>query len=172
MLWKNEGGCRVTDSGNHFIDFEVENEEVGRWRYTGFYGCPERGQRWESWEMIRNLATKSNLPWCTIGDFNNLMFTDDKKGGRNHPINLLQGFVETITNCDLMDLGYVGEKFTLEKSRGKYNWVQEMLNNGFTTQDWRNLFPSAEVKVLEVATSDHFPLYLQLNKQVYKQKER
>lgn len=29
------------------------------------------------------------------------------------------------------------------------------------------LFPGAEVKVLEVATSDHLPLHLDLNKQIY-----
>lgn len=30
LLWKNEGGCQIKWSGNHFIDFEVEHEQVGR----------------------------------------------------------------------------------------------------------------------------------------------
>lgn len=34
------------------------------------------------------------------------------------------------------------------------------------------LFPSAEVKVLDISTSDHFPLFLQLNKLVYAPKRR
>lgn len=41
LIWMNEGSCLIKDGGNHFIDFEVENEQVGWWRYTGFYGCPD-----------------------------------------------------------------------------------------------------------------------------------
>ncbi|KAL8118653.1 hypothetical protein AgCh_016247 [Apium graveolens] len=92
---------------------------------------------------------------------------DEKRGGRDHPRSCLNGFGEVIRDCELVDLGFVGEKYTWEKSRGKANWVQERLDRGLATQQWRNLFPLAEVRVLEVATSDHLPLYLQLNKQVY-----
>lgn len=30
LLWKNEGGCTVINSSTHYIDFEVENAQVGR----------------------------------------------------------------------------------------------------------------------------------------------
>lgn len=167
LLWKNDGGCVINEVNNHFIDFEVENDQVGRWRYTGFYGCPERNRRRESWDLIRNLAAKSDLPWCIIGDFNDLMFAGEKRGGREHPRNLLAGFEETVRDCNLMDLGFVEERYTWEKSRGKENWIQERLDRGLATQQWRNLFPLAEVQVLDVATSDHLPLYLHLNRKVY-----
>lgn len=172
LLWKNEGGCTVINSSTHYIDFEVENAQVGRWRYTGFYGCPERGRRRESWNMIRYLAAQSNLPWCVIGDFNDLILSDEKKGGKEHPGYLLQGFTEVVADCGLKDLGFGGHKFTWERSRGTSTWVQERLDRGLANQAWCSLFPSAEVKVLEVATSDHLPLYLQLNRQVYVQKEK
>lgn len=85
LLWRNEGGCTVTEINKHFIDFEVENAQIGRWRYTGFYGCPERGRRRESWSLLRYLAGKSTLPWCIIGDFNDLLFAHEKRGGTDHP---------------------------------------------------------------------------------------
>lgn len=78
-MCKNEGGCKVIDSGNHYFDFEVENNQLGRWRYTGFYGCPYRGRRKESWNTLRSLDASSNLPWCIMGDFNDMMFVDEKK---------------------------------------------------------------------------------------------
>lgn len=40
------------------------------------------------------------------------------------------------------------------------------------TDSWCNLFPMAEVQVIEMTTSDHLPLLLQINKQVYAPKER
>lgn len=40
----------------NYIDFEVVNDQVGWWRYTGVYGYSERGKMIESWNMLRNLA--------------------------------------------------------------------------------------------------------------------
>lgn len=71
LMWKNVDCCAVREIDTYFIDFEVENEQVGRWRYTGFYGCPEWGRRQELWDLLRGLAVKSSLLWCVIGDFNN-----------------------------------------------------------------------------------------------------
>lgn len=51
-------------------------------------------------------------------------------------------------------------------------WMQERLDRGFGTKGWRDMFPSAEVRVIEVATSDHLPLHLLLNKQVYVPKRK
>lgn len=61
----------------------------------------------------------------------------------------------------------MGEKYTWERSRGTNEWIQERLDRGLATQEWCSLFPSAEVQVIEVATSDHLPLHLQLHKKVY-----
>ncbi|KAL8108518.1 hypothetical protein AgCh_024828 [Apium graveolens] len=117
--------------------------------------------------MLRDLATESKLPWCVIGDFNDMMFETEKRGGRRHPYNLLMEFTEVLNECGLHDLGFVGEKFTWERGRGQQHWVQERLDRGVTTQSWRDIFPLAEVQTIEVSTSGHLPLYPNLMKQVY-----
>lgn len=103
LLWKNEGGVDIKGSCNHYIDFEVAGNQVGRWRYTGFYGCPDRSRRKESWSMLKELAARSSIPWCVIGEFNDMMFMHEKKGGRLS--FLLEGFKDTVYECGLMDLG-------------------------------------------------------------------
>lgn len=137
---------------------------MGRWRYTGYYGYPERNRRYESWMLLRDLSTRSNLSWCVIAYFNDMMLTTEERGGREQPMSLLQGFSEKVNDRGLQDLGFIGEKFTWERSRGQHNWVQERLDRGLPTQEWCQLFPSAEVRVIEVATSDHLPIFLHLNK--------
>lgn len=62
LMWKNEGACKVLAGDKHYIDFKVENTHVGRWHYTGFYGCPERERRRESWAILCELARRSTLP--------------------------------------------------------------------------------------------------------------
>lgn len=122
--------------------------------------------------MLWDLATKSSLAWCVIGDFNDMMFVHEKAGGRVQSRFLLEGFKETIHDCGLMDLGFVGSIFTWEKSRGSASWVQERLDRGLVTQEWKTNFPLFEVRVIDVSTSNHLPMFLQKNKQVYVPKGR
>lgn len=172
LLWKNENGVEIKGSCNHYIDFEVQCEQIGRWRYTGFYGCPEGSRRRESWNLLRNLASQSQLPWSILGDFNDLMYAHEKRGRRGHSNAMLEGFRETVNDCQLNDLGFTGNEFTWERFRGSEAWVQERLDRGLANSQWQHLFPNAEVKVLEVSTSDHLPLFLELNRMMYVQKAR
>ncbi|WOH16647.1 hypothetical protein DCAR_0936205 [Daucus carota subsp. sativus] len=55
---------------------------------------------------------------------------------------------------------------------GEYNWIQERLDRSLANHEWQQMFLSAEVQVLEVATSDHLPLYLHLNKRIYVHKQQ
>lgn len=139
----------MIESCINYIDFEVVNEQTGCWRYTGYYGYPERNRRLESWNMLRELAGKSMLSWCIIGDFNDLLTRDEKRGGKAHPRHLPEGFAETLVDCGLTDLGFTGEKYTWKKSRGTNRWIQERLDKGMESTHWRELFPKAEVKVLK-----------------------
>ncbi|KAL8133796.1 hypothetical protein AgCh_009020 [Apium graveolens] len=167
LLWKNDGGVEVKSSSQNFIDFEVSCEQVGRWRYTGFYGCPEHQRRRESWQMIRNLGTQSQLPWCIIGDFNDIMYEHEKKGGRKCDNRVLEGFKEAVFDSNLIDIGFMGSEFTWEKSRGSSTWVQERLDRALATQQWCTMFPQATVQVLDkVSTSDHMPIFLEVNRQM------
>lgn len=60
----------------------------------------------------------------------------EKRGGRGHPRHLLEGFRSTLEDCSLLDLGYQGEWFTWEKSRGTERWVQERLDRGLANKEW------------------------------------
>lgn len=109
----------------------------------------------------------SSLPWCVMGDFNDMMYSFEKNGGRPQPRSLLEGFCNVVGECGLEDTGYIGCEYTWERGRGTSSWTQERLDRCLINQSWRNLFPHTEVQVMEVSTSDHLPLLLQLNMQIY-----
>lgn len=98
---------------------------ISKWRYTCFYDCPERSHRQESWDIIRVLASSSTLPWCMLGDYNDMLYGFEKVGGHPHPTGLLEGFIKVVMECGLEDLGFNGSEFTWEKSRGTDIWIQE-----------------------------------------------
>lgn len=68
---------------------------------------------------------------------------DEKRGGRQQPRYLLDGFSQILIECGLADLGFVGEKFTWERSRGIDRWVQERLDRVLANIEWKKVFTSS-----------------------------
>ena len=116
---------------------------------------------------MRSLSNLSSLPWVCIGDFNDLLAANEKRGQHEHPSWKLRGFNRAIDDCGLVDLGMEGYKFTWERARGTDNWVEERLDRAFATDSWFHQFHRAKVYSLEAAGSDHLPILLDPNPQGY-----
>ncbi|KAK1366218.1 hypothetical protein POM88_041779 [Heracleum sosnowskyi] len=111
LLWKETNQVKLISLLKHHIDVEVNINGMQTWRLTGFYGEPKRSKRRKTWDLLRNLARDSNLPWCTIGDMNNIVSQEDKKGGTLYPQRLLDGFNEVLENTGLKDLELYGHQY-------------------------------------------------------------
>lgn len=104
VLWNNSYFISIVGYFFHFIDMTILSSDMGPWHLTGFYGCLERHKRKESWGTLTQLAQRFSLPWVCIGDFNDMLNMDDKASSSIHPDYLLNGFQETIEECQLQDL--------------------------------------------------------------------
>ena len=47
-----------------------------------------------------------SLPWAITGDFNEILMSDDKFGGRNVNINRALRFQDCLDNCKMLDIGF------------------------------------------------------------------
>ena len=56
--------------------------------------------------------SRSNLPWCCLGDINDLLSQAKKRGRFRHPFALIQGFHEAIDDCNLKEVCMQGYTFT------------------------------------------------------------
>ncbi|KAA3483928.1 Exo_endo_phos domain-containing protein [Gossypium australe] len=52
------------------------------WRFMSFYGNPEERYRSLSWDLLRQLSHDQMIPWLVVGDFNEIAFSFNMKGGR------------------------------------------------------------------------------------------
>ncbi|XP_062112653.1 uncharacterized protein LOC133823820 [Humulus lupulus] len=160
LLWKfNEEAQLLSFSKNH-IDVVCSPKNTPAYRLTGFYGNPNRSDRSITWQLLRDLSSSSTLPWCIIGDMNNVLSQRDKRGGRPYPNNLLEGFQQLVQDLGLIDIDLIGHPFTWERGRGTLHWVEARLDRALATDSWLNLFPGAKLLNTEVTTSDHCPLLL------------
>jgi hypothetical protein len=71
-------------------------------------------------------------------------------------------FQQTLEECDLSDLGFVGPKYTWSNCQKGIAIIREHLDRGAANRAWRSAFPNAEVCVATSACSDHTSLFLNL----------
>lgn len=76
--------------------------------------------------MLRDIRDMSNTTWCIIGDFNDLLSQQDKRGIHTHPNWLCNGLGQAVNDCDLTDILIEGYQFTWTKSRGMDHMVEEI----------------------------------------------
>ncbi|XVF39981.1 hypothetical protein PTKIN_Ptkin01aG0076500 [Pterospermum kingtungense] len=145
---------------------EVLDDQRGLWRLVSFYGFSERSRRRDSWNFIKRLYSSSSLPWVLIGDFNDLLSLEDKRGGAAHPEWCYRGFREVVLECNLHDLYMEGYPFTWSRSKGTLNGVEERLDRALVSSSWLVSFPNARLVNLVAAMSDHSPIQLELEVQV------
>ena len=119
------------------------------------------------------LSTTSTLPWCCIGDFNDICSNEEKRGNTPHPAHLMRGFCEAISDSRLQDIPLQGYQFTWERGRGTEHWVEERLDRAVANTNWLSLFPTAKLTNLVAMESGHSPIELQtVQRQVVRQKFR
>ncbi|XP_019196311.1 PREDICTED: uncharacterized protein LOC109190291 [Ipomoea nil] len=155
LLWRKNDTASLLSYSKNYIDIEVNMPSFPRWRMTCYYGYSQRHRRMEAWDLIKSFVQRSTLPWVMIGDFNELLFQHEKRGGNPHPDNLLRGFGETIDQCGLTQLPMEGYRFTWEKGKGTSNCIEEMLDKVLVSDDWREIVPGARLVNNLMRKSDH-----------------
>ncbi|MCI22403.1 endonuclease/exonuclease/phosphatase family protein, partial [Trifolium medium] len=140
VMWKDNVKCKVMNYSRNFINLIIEDGEKGDWRLTCYYGYPERGRRKQAWDLLRELRGMSPLPWCVIGDFNDLLSQEDKRGLHPHPNWLCAGFQSAVNDCDLTDIKLEGYPYTWIKSRGTNHVIEERLDRALVSSEWLEHF--------------------------------
>lgn len=114
-----------------------------------------------------------DLPWFCVGDFNEIVKSEEKMGGASRPERQMVAFKEALDFCGVCDLGFMGSPFTWcnNQFNGTVTWIR--LDEGVATPSWTQIFPSVCVHHIACSLSDHSPLWICFddeNKRFYKKK--
>ncbi|XP_062088814.1 uncharacterized protein LOC133795381 [Humulus lupulus] len=161
LLWRVSDEAHLLSYSHNHIDIEVRIPGMVKWRLTDFHGEPNRSLRERTWNLIRTLFSDSNLPWCIIGDFNNIASQEEKRGGRPYPSSLISGFQAVINGCQLHDQELRGYPYTWERSMGTNRSVEIRLDKALTSQSWLDEFQEVILTNLAFSSSDHSPIFLE-----------
>ena len=92
LMWKEGAEVCFKSCSNSHIDVVVcEGKGAQPWRATGFYGHPDAGMRFISWDLIKSLKRQCDLPWVIFGDFNEIVHSDEKLGWLDRDARQMEG---------------------------------------------------------------------------------
>ena len=87
---------------------------------------------------------------------------DEKYDGLWKNEGQMRQFRETLTECDLTDLGYRGSRFTSTNCHHNGCFIRERLDRVVSNAAWCSMHRQIDVKTIASCTSDHKSLFLQL----------
>ena len=163
LLWKKEWNVVVKGYTRGFIDCFVTTPDGKNWRFTGFYGHPEKMQRHLSWDLLRRLRRQFTLPWLIAGDFNEVLHLSEKKGGAARMDTSMFGFQDAVVECELDDLGFQGYPFTWNNRQEPPGNIQERLDRCFADSEWKEMHKDCRVFHRDFFGSDHRAIHLVLD---------
>lgn len=80
ILWTKEVVLSVRDFSKNHIHANIYNmdESEHSWMFTSIYGHPEGINKSKTWALINQLGAGVSRPWLLGGDFNEVLFVDEK----------------------------------------------------------------------------------------------
>ncbi|KAA3485548.1 reverse transcriptase [Gossypium australe] len=154
LAWKPSMDINLKSFSKWHIDVMVkEDSSQTEWRFTGFYGTPYSRDQKQVWELLKSLSQNGTGPWLVAGDFNEIMYSFEKKGefrGIKDEWNFSEKHWQN-ASCLILDFR---EGNLLETN------IREQLDRGVANDEWISLFPLGWVQHLPFSTSDHFPLVI------------
>ena len=92
-------------------------------------GCDtDTNEREEARNILQMLHSKPHLPWVCMRDFNEILLSEKKRGGRARPHRQMQAFWDVLDTCgfldlDSWDLNLLGTVMGMGMSYGK-GWIE------------------------------------------------
>ncbi|KAA3471027.1 reverse transcriptase [Gossypium australe] len=133
------------------------------WQFMGFYSSPNVIFEGDSWNLLKELGRDQGLPWIVCGDFNEILYSFEKKGGLLREEEHIRIFYETLIECQLEDLGYTRHWFSWERGNRSEINIRERLDRRVTKSAWFLAFLNFSVKHLPHSFSNHYLLLIHTN---------
>ncbi|XP_060177925.1 uncharacterized protein LOC132607867 [Lycium barbarum] len=127
------------------------------------YAKCDRQRREELWEAMMDLANPQDLPLIIGGDFNVIVSDEEKQGGLPISSNETLDFSTCIQSCGLVDVGFIGSKFTWWNGRTEEDCIFKRLDRILVNQQVLDIMPSTAVTHMIRHGSDDAPLHLECN---------
>ncbi|KAI9083317.1 hypothetical protein K1719_034683 [Acacia pycnantha] len=117
---------------------------------TCVYGPVELSQEGIWWIDLRELKHEDGIQWAIVGDFNDLLYHSDKKGGRLNAERDLVCFLMFMIDYAMAEIETKGRKFTWMDNKDRVDFIREKLDEVVGNCAWRLNFTKGRTDVLNI----------------------
>lgn len=160
IMW-NENKIRVKmlENSDQFIHLEVENlkDKTISW-CTAVYAHNAIHQRRKLWEDLEKL--QYNGAWCIIGDFNNVLTSLDRIGGKEVQESEYADLNTMMEKLDMVEKDTIGDHFTWF-NKHVHGAIYSRIDRCIGNLDWMVKNANRILRIMEAGVSDHALLCLE-----------
>jgi exonuclease III len=117
-------------------------------------------ERSDFWTRMSELGNSIGGAWLLMGDFNSILFSSENSGGSSFGSPSHLEFLDFVHSNALVDLSFVGNRFTWSNHKSGRDNIRERLDCGLANQDWIQIFPNSLLNYFPASQSDHCPILL------------
>ncbi|KAK9750638.1 hypothetical protein RND81_02G209900 [Saponaria officinalis] len=128
---------------------------------TTVYGLNKMEERRALWHSIRSYGVGCTDPWIVWGDFNNVLFPNERIG---YVISWaeIRDFQQCLDSVDLLDAKLTGSFFTWNNKQEGEARVFSRIDRVVVNSQWYDMFPDSYGHFLPEGLFDHCPCVVQL----------
>uniref|UniRef100_A0A2N9H633 CCHC-type domain-containing protein n=1 Tax=Fagus sylvatica TaxID=28930 RepID=A0A2N9H633_FAGSY len=120
------------------------------WLLSAIYASPRQAERRILWRNLSIIAANHDLPWVMIGDFNDIMSSEEKWGGNVPSHTRISEYRDCMNKCNMIDLGFSGPKYTWSNLHDISSLIMQRLDRAWANPSWSVLFPNALEKSIRL----------------------
>jgi hypothetical protein len=163
LAWKNEVDLEPIKQDAHQITCLVFTDNSHQpWMFSFVYAPHQHLLQPGFLEHLSGIGNSFQGSWLLLGDFNSILTTSEKSGGRAYGSQFHRSFEDFVHSSGLIDLGFNGNRFTWSNHRQGIGNIIERLDRGLANGDWVLLYPNSLINHLPTTNSNHCPLLLSL----------
>ncbi|XP_060200824.1 uncharacterized protein LOC132629104 [Lycium barbarum] len=121
------------------------------------YAFNTKEERKTLWESLVEHSENCTLPWMILGDFNSVLYMDDRIGGNPITWAEVADFQQCMEECGLVELPQQGNKYTWN-DRHVDQRIYSKIDRALINEEWLESMPSCPARCLPEGISNHCPL--------------
>lgn len=111
LMWKRDIDVLIIEKGGDFIHCKVARGNIC-FIFTVVYGTDDLSVREELWRKFGLMGSRVQEPWLLCGDFNNVLYSDDRLNGSEVTQQETKGLLECLHLLNLTSLRAKGWYYT------------------------------------------------------------
>ncbi|KAK6158751.1 hypothetical protein DH2020_006065 [Rehmannia glutinosa] len=155
------GHVELIWEGSHcnLMEFEMNGSNATEWAVFVYASVCHDARR-DQWNYLCGNRDKWGDKWMIIGDFNDILCVEEKRGGRVRSEVSFNDFRNFVRNMGMGAVPFSGYGYTWSNLRANEGFLEEPLDRAFGSPSWMLQYPLAEVKRVVRHSSDHLMLIL------------